>query len=68
MNRQKLLAKMAEQKISVGKMCSLLNMSRSAFYRKTRGISEFTIGECNRIVSILHIDNPAEIFFCAEVS
>ena len=68
MNRQRLLEKMAEQKISVGQMCDLLDMSRSAFYRKTRGISEFTLSECERIVEILDIDSPVEIFFDKKVS
>lgn len=68
MDRQKLLEKMAEKKISVGQMSKLLKMSRSAFYRKTHDISEFTLGECERIVEILGIENPVEIFFQQKVS
>jgi len=68
MNRQRLLEKMTAEKVSVGQMCKLLNMSRSAFYRKTRGISEFTLGECERIVEILKIESPVEIFFDKKVS
>ena len=68
MNRQRLLEKMSAEKVSVGQMCKLLNMSRSAFYRKTRGISEFTLGECERIVEILKIESPVEISFDKKVS
>jgi len=49
--------------IQVGKMCELLNMSRSAFYRKTRGKSEFTLGEIQKICEVLNLSSPIGIFF-----
>ena len=49
-------------------MCHKLNMSRSAFYRKCNGISEFTQGEIQKIVDILNLDSPVGIFFAEKVS
>lgn len=49
--------------ISKGQICERLGISRSAFYRKCNGISEFTHSEMVKIVEILKLDNPKEIFF-----
>ena len=49
-------------------MCEMLGISRSAFYRKCNGKSEFTIGEIKKIVEFLSLDSPMEIFFVEEVS
>ncbi len=49
-------------------LCEELGMSRSAFYRKMNGISEFTLSEIQNIVSILKLDSPVPIFFSDEVS
>ena len=43
-------------------------MSRSAFYRKCNGISEFTQGEIQHIVDILDLESPMGIFFAEKVS
>ena len=68
MNKKKLLEKMSEKGISIQEMCAKLNMSRSAFYRKSNGISEFTQGEIQNIVEILKLESPMGIFFCEKVS
>lgn len=68
MNKQALLRKMREQGISVSAMYKALNISRSAFYRKCNGKSEFTLREIKQILEILGEKNPNEIFFTAEVS
>ena len=68
MNKQALFDKMAEQGISIKEMYSALKMSRSAFYRKCNGISEFTLKEIKLIMSLLGVDDPNEIFFSKEVS
>ena len=54
--------------ISIGEMCDKLKISRSAFYRKCNGISEFTQSEISRIVDILSLDSPVPIFFASKVS
>lgn len=53
---------------SVSDMCSMLNISRSAFYRKRNGISEFTQSEIQKIVDYLELDSPMAIFFAHQVS
>lgn len=68
MNTDLLYQKIKESGLSVGQMCKELNMSRSAFYRKTRAISEFTQGEIEKICVILNLDSPVEVFFASKVS
>lgn len=68
MNKEKLLDAMDQQGVSIQDMCSKLNMSRSAFYRKSNGISEFTQSEIQSIVDILKLDSPMGIFFTEKVS
>lgn len=63
MDYKLLLYHMNMQNVSVTQICEDLHMSRSAFYRKTHGISEFTIGEINRIVDYLGLDSPMSVFF-----
>ena len=50
---------------SIADMCAMLGISRSAFYRKCNGKSEFTLGEIQKIVNFLNLDSPMEIFFTA---
>lgn len=68
LDKNKLMYEMAKQKVSILDMCHKLNMSRSAFYRKCNGISEFTQGEIQKIVDILNLDSPVGIFFAEKVS
>ena len=63
MNKVLLEYKMKLAGKSISDMCSMLGMSRSAFYRKCKGTSEFTLGEIQAIVKILNLDSPVEIFF-----
>lgn len=59
---------MKKKKINIKKMCELLGMSRSAFYRKTTMKSEFTRSEIDLLIDILEIKNPVSIFFNRKVS
>jgi len=68
MDRDKLMAEMGKSNISIQTMCAQLGMSRSAFYRKCNGISEFTQSEIQKIVDILDLESPVGIFFAAKVS
>lgn len=43
-------------------MCMYLNISRSAFYRKCKGITQFTQGEIEGIVNKLKLNSPMGIF------
>ena len=49
--------------VSNGTICKKLNISRSAFYRKCKGETQFTVKEVKDIVKILNLDSPCEIFF-----
>ena len=68
MDKNKLYYHMAQCGIGCQEMCDKLKMSRSAFYRKCNGISEFTQSEIQKIVDILHLDSPMGIFFAEKVS
>ena len=63
MNKALLEYKMRENSKSIADMCDMLNISRSAFYRKCNGKSEFTMSEIKKIVDFLKLDSPVEIFF-----
>lgn len=68
MNKARLKYEMMQKNISIGEMCDKLSMSRTAFYRKCNGITEFTQSEIQAIVKILQLDSPMGIFFDEEVS
>ena len=68
MDKARLEYEMKKKGISQADLCKQIGMSRSAFYRKCCGLSEFTQGEIQRIVDALHLDSPVEIFFAKEVS
>ena len=63
MNKTLLEEKMKEKGRSISDMCLMLGISRSAFYRKRNGISEFTQNEIRKIVDFLELDSPMDIFF-----
>lgn len=63
MNKELLEYHMKKAGKNISDMCSALNISRSAYYRKCNGISEFTLGEMQTIVAYLNLDSPVEIFF-----
>lgn len=68
MDKAKLMYEMAKRSVSIQSMCEKLGISRSAFYRKCNGISEFTQGEIQKIVDILELASPMGIFFAEKVS
>lgn len=68
MNKDKLEREMKRNGIGKAKMCEELGISRSAFYRKCKGASQFTLEEIQAIVKLLHLDSPVEIFFDEKVS
>ena len=68
MNKALLEYEMKKKKVSISDMCEKLGISRSAFYRKCNGLSEFTQGEIQKIVDLLNLETPMGIFFEAKVS
>lgn len=68
MNKALLEYKMRIKGKNISDMCEMLGISRSAFYRKCNGKSEFNLNEIKKIVEFLSLDSPVEIFFAEEVS
>ena len=68
MDKYKLEYEMKSRGITIEKMCHDLKISRSAFYRKCNGISQFTQGEIQSIVDYIGLDSPMGIFFAEKVS
>lgn len=48
---------------SLEEMLEAIGISRSAYYRKCRGETQFTLKEIKDIMIFLDLDNPAPIFF-----
>lgn len=54
---------MKKKGFSVEKLCKEIRISRSAFYKKCNGKSDFTQSEIQAIVDLLHLESPMAIFF-----
>lgn len=68
MNKNRLEYEMKSKGVTMEQLCVELNISRSAFYRKRNGISQFTQEEIQHIVDFLKLDSPMGIFFEEKVS
>lgn len=62
MNKYKLEYEMKSRGISVEELCNAIGISRSAYYRKCNGTSEFTQSEIQKIVEYVGLDSPMGIF------
>lgn len=68
MDKALLEYEMKKRGVTIADMCAAIGCSRSAFYRKCNGISEFTQGEIQTIVDYLGLESPVGIFFTVKVS
>lgn len=68
MDRYKLEYEMKSKGITTEKLCESIGMSKSAYYRKLRGTSEFTQSEIQKICDLLDLRSPMGIFFAEAVS
>ena len=68
MDKYRLEYEMKRRNVTQEELCKALKISRSAFYRKFNGLSEFTQGEIQGIVDYLQLDSPMGIFFKEKVS
>jgi hypothetical protein len=70
MNVRALKAQMIMKDKTVDQLCTALGISRSAWFRKVGGESEFTQGEIAGLRFELELDDhqTAEIFFAPSVS
>jgi hypothetical protein len=70
MNKLKLKAAMVLKELSTEAACSEIGISKSAWFRKVSGESEFTQSEICKLRDLLALDDhqTAEIFFDRKVS
>ena len=70
MNKLELKAQMIRKEKTVDQLCTALGISRTAWFRKVGGESQFTQGEIMGLRFELDLDDhqTAEIFFNSEVS
>lgn len=63
MDKALLFYHMAKKGYKVKEMAQEMCISRSAFYRKCNGNSEFTLKEIQQIMDLLQLDTPMGVFF-----
>ena len=70
MNKRELKAQMVRDGKTVDQMCDAIGISKTAWWRKTNGQTQFTIEEAVAIRRELNLDDrqTALIFFNEEVS
>lgn len=68
MNKALLRYTMEMKQVGVDELCAFIGISKSAFYKKINGKSEFTRGEIEKICQRLDLSSPVEIFFAEKVS
>lgn len=68
MDKYLLEYKRKQKGMSVDDVCKAAGISRSAYYRKCNGKSEFTQNEIKKIVDCLELETPMGIFFASKVS
>lgn len=62
-NQNKLKAQMALKNISARELAKRMDINESTLYRKIQNDGNFTRSEINLMISILEIEDPADIFF-----
>lgn len=68
MDRYRLQYEMKKRGVTVEILCNAIKMSKTAFYRKCKGTTEFTQGEIQAIVDYLRLESPMGIFFAEKVT
>lgn len=67
-DKNKLEYLMKSKGVTVNEMCEVCGIGRSAWYRKLRGATEFTLKEVRAISDVLGEECREEIFFAEKVS
>lgn len=67
-NKNKFKAQMVLAGINSKELAAKLGINESTLYRKINADGNFTREEIGKIVEILGIDNPQEIFFARELA
>lgn len=63
MDRLRLEYEVKKKGYTLEGFCKEIGMSRSAFYRKCTGSSDFTLPEMEAIIKVLDLASPVGIFF-----
>ena len=63
MDRLRLEYEVKRKGYTLEEFCKEIGMSRSAFYRKCTGSSDFTLSEMEAIIKVLDLASPVGIFF-----
>lgn len=63
MDKALLQYEMSKKNVTIDELCKKLDISRTTFYRKCNGKSDFTQSEIQAIVDILQLESPMAIFF-----
>jgi DNA-binding XRE family transcriptional regulator len=67
LNANKLKGKIVEEGTTQEELASKIGMTLQALNKKLNGRSKFDIDEAHRIIEVLRIENPTEIFFATNV-
>lgn len=68
MDKYRLEYERKKQGLTIDALCADIKMSKSAYYRKLNGHSEFTKSEIEAICDTLKLKSPMGIFFTETVS
>lgn len=67
-DKRKFLAQMTLRDVSKKELAEELGINEVTLYRKINNDGYFTRSEINKLIEVLRIDNPAEIFFAEKLA
>lgn len=67
-NRRKFQAQMVLMGMNMKDLSNHLNINESTLYRKLGNNGDFSREEIGKIIDVLHIDDPMDIFFAESVA
>ena len=67
-DKRKFQAQMVLMGINGRKLSEMLNINESTLSRKLNDDGNFNREEINKLIEILHIDNPKDIFFADTIA
>ena len=67
-DERKFRAQLVLADVSMKELAAKLGINEATLYRKVKQDGAFTRDEINRMIIILHISNPTEIFFADKLA
>ena len=67
-DERKFKAQLILANVSVKELCAELNIDESTFYRKMKQNGAFSREQINKMIKLLGITEPMEIFFASELA